>query len=215
MIKKSYKKILLVVISIFLFSFGNLKFENTNIFAKQDTSNKILIYNTDPDEVYLDNKNIKDISKELTNLLINKKLESNFINVNSSIDKSKQFENSRASIEKIAIANKNLILLDIHNSSQENYPVLNRRITIILAGNSPNFKNNKNFTKLLENKLETSVKNYNVTYDIQIIKNALGSFNQDLTNRAILIQIGTKFSSEKDRNDCIRALSDALKNSMN
>lgn len=217
MIKKYYKKILLLVISIFLlsFSFSNLKFKKANIFAKQNISNKILIYNTDPDEVYLDNKNIKDLSKKLTNLLKIKKLDSNLINVNSGIDISKKFENSRNSIEKIATLNKNLILLDIHSSSQDNYPVLNRRITIILAGNSPNFKSNKSFTNLLEKKLETSAINHNVNYDIKIVKNALGYFNQDLSNRAILIQIGTKFSSEKDRTDCIYALSDALKNYMN
>ena len=212
--KKFYKKVLfLVIIICLLIPFSlSLKFENATVFAKQGINNKVLIYNTHPDEVYLDNKNIKDISKELNKLLINKGIESNFLDISNSIDKSKQFENSRALIEKSAIDDKNLILLDIHYSTQENYPTSNRKITIVLAGNSPNLGNNKSFSELLGNRLGNPIKNYNVTYDIQIMKNALGYFNQDLSNRAILIEIGTKFSSEKDRNDCIKALSEALKN---
>jgi bla regulator protein BlaR1 len=102
------------------------------------------------------------------------------------------------------------ILLDIHRSIGKSPYFDKKKISFILATDSPYYEENKKFVGILlesirySSKAELEV----LFYDGEI----LSYFNQDLSKNSLLIEVGSNISSDSDIEECINTLVSALKN---
>lgn len=79
----------------------------------------------------------------------------------------------------------------------------------VLTQNNPHYSTNKKFADQLSQEIQ---KYSDIKVDFQLYKNGTIYFNQDLSNSSALIEVGDDNSTDSDVNECINALSTALKN---
>lgn len=172
----------------------------------------IVIYNSEPNETYQNGKNVKDIGILLNTKLKEKGINSNFIKnpspekqVNSYDDYVKTYDITRKLITQNVKDYNNTILLDV---CRDISPRAKNNIEIALSKTNPHYTENKKFAdSLVEqfNKLNQSVSMY--YYDTYKTY-----FNQDLSNRSIIIEIGNVKCSDSKLNQLVNLVTEALQN---
>lgn len=204
------------IIIVFLGFLGFIIYIGINNKVVSSRYNKVLVYNSDPDETYSNNENIKEYTKKLNKILLTQGVNSNYLDNNKTINKTETFKYSSELIKENIKDYKNYILIDIHNNnSNVNNLKSNRSIKIMLAENAPNFENNKELSELLLRELTKISSNYKITCSIERIKSAEDYFNQELSNKSILVKLGSSYSTNNDIDNCNNALSTAIKNIVN
>ncbi|WP_234124968.1 M56 family metallopeptidase [Clostridium hydrogenum] len=174
-------------------------------------SSDIVIYDSHPDENYpaASGINVCQIGALINNKLVKEGLNSNFIKCTAPKEYSASFKNSRDIITKNVKNYNKTILLDIHRDTDITNANSNT-ITFILTRKCPYYKENLKFV----NKIIASIKHSSqVKTRIFYYDYGIGYYNQDLSNKSVLIEIGTDHSTNKNIEDCIDALIPALNQS--
>jgi len=185
-----------------------LKTDNTN--STSPFSSDIVIYNSHPDESYELAPNVKvtDVGALINDKLVKNGLNSRFIKCAPPKDYFKSYQTSREVITRNVKNYTNTLLLDVHRDSGSK--VGSNTITFVLARKSPYYEKNLKFANSISDYIKHSSKiktaiyyyNYGVIY-----------YNQDLSNKSALVEIGNNWSNDKDIEDCVNTLVLALKNS--
>lgn len=172
-------------------------------------SSDIVIYNSHPDEDYPSGINITTISALINDKLVKEGLKSNFIKCTIPKDYSDSYVATRKLITENVKDYSNTILLDIHRDAENDKDSGNERnMLLILAKNNPHYESNKKFV----DSIYENIKNHNeISSDIKVYNRGRYSFNQDLSNNSVLIEIGNNMSSDSDIDACVNVLVNALK----
>lgn len=224
--KKTYK---IIILSIF-FTFGillgyifsdaksKLKVESTNSEQRVESnetkttvnvSPNIVIYNTHANEEYISGKKVTEVASLINDKLIKEGLNSSFIKCNPPEVYAKAYEVSRDVIMKNVENYSNTVLLDIHRDMTNNPKSDTKKILIELVEKNPHYEANKKFA---ENLLKEINKSQEVKCEIVLYDKGISYYNQDLSNNAILIELGNNKSSDSDIEKCINSIVSALKN---
>lgn len=169
----------------------------------------IVIYNTHANEAYKEGKKVTDVANELSKRLVKEGIKSSFVKCIEPKNYAKSYSNSREVITKSVKNYSNSILLDIHrdvSNKKNNDP---KRITFILAQSNPHYLENKKFATSLINEIN---KNKKIQATLFEYKNGILSFNEDLSNKAVVIELGNDKSSNNDIENAMNELVLALKN---
>lgn len=172
-------------------------------------SSDVVIYNTHANEAYQGGKKVTDVASELSKRLVKEGIKSSFVKCIEPKNYSKAYSNSRDVITKNVKNYSNSILLDIHrdvSNKKNNDP---KKITIILAQSNPHYLENKKFATSLINEIN---KNKKVQAALVEYKNGILAFNQDLSNKAIVVELGNDKSSNNDIENAVNELTVAFKN---
>ncbi|KHD37043.1 hypothetical protein NL50_06855 [Clostridium acetobutylicum] len=176
------------------------------------SSRKIVIYNSESGEDYPSGKNVTDVGKLLNKKLKKDGLNSTFIknpittkNVTTSYsDYLKTYDITRNLIKQNVKDYSKCILLDIY---REKGPSKND-VEISLVKNIPNYTKNNEFAKSLISQLNKLNCKAGICH--YTLSNA--NFNQDLSDRSIMLGIGNIKSSDRELNNLVNSVSTALKN---
>lgn len=170
-------------------------------------SSDVVIYNSHPTEAYqlIPNVNICDIGALVNSRLVNEGVNSKFIKCMPPKDYFKSYDNSRELITKNVVNYSNTALFDIHRELGIDHNC--NTIYFVLAKKSPYYEKNSKLTNTLINYIKHSSK-----VETRIAYYAYGDhyFNQDLSDKSVLIEIGNEFSTDKNVEDCINALVSAI-----
>lgn len=173
-------------------------------------SPSIVIYNSHANEEYQSHLKVTDVASLLKTKLIKKGLKSNFLMCTPPTKYIKSYDNTRNLIIKNIPNYSNTILLDIHRDIIKNSKSNTKKIILVLSRDNPHYKENKKFANLLLTEFKKSTK---IKSDIlEFNSKSLSYFNQDLSNNAILIEIGNNMSNHSDIDECLNAIVSALKN---
>lgn len=173
-------------------------------------SSDIVIYNSHPEENYPSGIKVTDVGAAIEAKLMEEGISSRFIKGNPPTEYEKSYETTRDLITKNVKDYSDTILLDIHRSIGKSPYFDKKKISFILATDSPYYEENKKFVGILlesirySSKAELEV----LFYDGEI----LSYFNQDLSKNSLLIEVGSNISSDSDIEECINTLVSALKN---
>ena len=173
-------------------------------------SSDIVIYNSHPKENYPSGIKVTDVGAAIEAKLMEEGISSRFIKGNPPTEYEKSYETTRDLITKNVKDYSDTILLDIHRSIGKSPYFDKKKISFILATDSPYYEENKKFVGILlesirySSKAELEV----LFYDGEI----LSYFNQDLSKNSLLIEVGSNISSDSDIEECINTLVSALKN---
>ncbi|EYE89030.1 hypothetical protein Q428_05065 [Fervidicella metallireducens AeB] len=188
--------------------------KSTTINQDSNKSKTIIIYCSHPQEMYYNGNNVTDIAEEIFNKLKNEYINVCLLEVPTSTPRNNGFEISREMLKKKVENFNEVILLDIHID----YPVFQKNqkplvknseqgINIVVSEKNKSFKENRKFADRLLNEIDNLDKK-NTT---KIILNNADIFNQDLSNNALLINIGTGNTSMEDVKTYVDKLVIALK----
>ena len=168
----------------------------------------IVIYNSHPDEDYSSGMKITDVGALINDKLVKEGFNSRFIRIDQNTDYNKSYQISRNLIIKNVNSFSNTILLDIHRDITEKDKSDTRKILFILTEKNPRYESNKRFV----DSLIGNIKNSNgVETHIYTYQYGISFYNEDLSNKASVIEIGNNMSSDSDIEACINELVSALK----
>lgn len=185
-----------------------LKINNAN--STSPFSSDIVVYNSHPDENYEAASNVKvtDVGALINDKLVKNGLNSSFINCPSPKDYYKSYQNSRELILKNVKNYRNTVLLDVHRDLGKK--IGSNTITFILTKKGPYYEKNLKFVNSLVSYIKHSS---NIKTAIYYYNYGVLYYNQDLSNKSVLVEIGNEWSNDKDIEDCVNAFVAALKNS--
>ncbi|WPC44000.1 M56 family metallopeptidase [Clostridium sp. JS66] len=175
----------------------------------------IVIYNSHPDEDYKLASGIKvsELGALINDKLVKEGLNSKFLPCTAPKEYTKSYYNSRDLIKKNVKNYSNTVLLDIHGivglSDAEADKSKAKTITFVFAKESPYYKDNFKFANCIVDNIKRASK---IQTNTIYFNKGNTYFNQDLSNKSVLIEIGNDFSTEKDIKDCIDTLVLAIKN---
>lgn len=177
-------------------------------------SSNIVIYNSEPYEMYSSGKKVTDIGNLLNNKLIEKGMHSSFIKntiTNNNIkdcflpykEYIKTYDVTRKLITQNVKNYNNSILLDLYRDKAHRNK---SNIKISLVKNNPHYAENKKFADSFAAQLtklgdQVIIDDYNLTSTY---------FNQDLSNRSIALGIGDINSSDTELEQLVNSVSVAL-----
>lgn len=189
----------------------NLPSDNANSIVP--FSSDIVIYNSHPDEEYPSGINITDIAALINNKLVSQGLKSSFIKCKVPIDYSNSYESTRKILTQNVKNYSNTILLDIHRDDvSENIKSDTRKILFVFAKNNPHYEKNKEFAEYLSQNITNSNQ---VKSEIRSYERGPSSFNQDLSENSLLIELGNSMSNNGAIEACVNELVSALKDIKN
>jgi len=169
----------------------------------------IVVYNSHPDEVYPSGMKVTDVGATISDKLVKEGFNSHFVKVEPSKDYTKSFQITRDMITKNVNNYSNTILLDIHrDSATVKSKSYTKRIGFDVTQKNPRYESDKRFVdSLIEN-----IKNSNgVESEIYFYQYGMSFYNEDLSNKASVIEIGNNLSSDSDIEACVNELVSALK----
>ncbi|MCR3758594.1 stage II sporulation protein P [Clostridium felsineum] len=228
--KKIYKRILTggttlaLITGIMYLGIGANKINsnlNSTIVSKSIYGNRkalkrslpnIVIYSSESGEDYPSGKRVTDIGKLLNIKLKKKGLKSTFINnpiitkkvMLSYSDYSKTYENTRNLIKQNIKNYNKCILLDIYRDKG----VSKNNTEISLVTNTPNYTKNRKFAEALITQLDKLKRPTNICpFVLDETK-----FNQDLSDKSMMLGIGNIKSSDSELNKLVDLISTAFKN---
>lgn len=182
----------------------NIKSIDSNL---DKSRNDIVIYSAHTEESYSYGEDVEDVGAILSTELNKKGLNSMFLENNKSLESSynKSFERANELIIENIEGYNEKILLDIHRAAGDSN---NDGIAIILSENNPLYEENKVFADTLKKEIkDIGIKNVGIyTYPKDMSK----SFNQELSSKAIMIEIGSEASNKEQINTLIDGLASAL-----
>lgn len=184
-----------------------LKINNAN--STLPFSSDIVVYNSHPDENYESASNVKvtDVGALINDKLVKNGLNSRFINCAPPKDYLKSYQISREVITKNVKNYRNTILLDVHRELGKK--IGSNTITFVLTKKCPYYEKNLKFVNSLVSyiKHSSNIKTAIYYYDYGVLY-----YNQDLSNKSVLVEIGNDWSNDKDIENCVDTLVAALKN---
>lgn len=188
----------------------SIKQDKKNNVPKSSLLSEIVIYNSHSDEAYSSGMKVTDVSATISDKLIKEGLKSSIMKCNKPKDYDKSYDVIRDAIRKNIKNYSDKILLDVQRERDDN-PKSDKKkmILFILANGNPHYKENKKFVDVLMKKLEKSKK---VKVGIYEYHKGMSYFNQDLSDKSVLIELGNNMSSDDDVNECVNELVLALKN---
>lgn len=162
----------------------------------------LVIYNSHPDEGYPSGINVIDVGAYINDKLNQEELDSKFLKNQLSMDYENAYANSRKLVEENVQNYSDTILLDIHRgaSTSSDYQTT---ISFTLAQNNPNYKKNLVF---LDKLIKSIKKNSDISPMIKTYKRGKDAFNQDLSDKALIVEIGNTYTSDEDIERCADAL---------
>ncbi|MGL5380628.1 M56 family metallopeptidase [Clostridium sp.] len=182
----------------------NIKSRDSNL---DKSRNDIVIYSAHTEEYYSYGEDVENVGSILSAELNKKGLNSMFLKNNKSLESSynKSFERANELIIENIEGYNEKILLDIHRAAGDSN---NDGIAIILSENNPLYEENKVFADTLKKEIkDIGIKNVGIyTYPKDMSK----SFNQELSSKAIMIEIGSEASNKEQINTLIDGLASAL-----
>lgn len=186
-----------------------LKIDNAT--STSPFSSDIVVYNSHPDENYESASNVKvtDVGALINDKLVKNGLNSRFINCAPPKDYCKSYQNSREVIIKNVKNYQNTILLDVHRDLVVKIGSTNT-INFVLTRKSPYYEKNLKFVTSLVSYIKHSS---NLKTAIYYYDYGISYYNQDLSNKSVLVEIGNEYSNDKDIENCVDTFVSALKNS--
>lgn len=173
------------------------------------SSSNIVIYNTHSEEAYPSGRNITEVGSLINDRLVSEGLNSQFIKSSQSTTYEKAYEASRELIELKVKDYESSILLDIHRNVSNPDKSDTKKILLVVAKESPHYEANNVFANQL---LQEILKSSNIEASIFYFNTGVNFFNQDLSNKAVLVELGNDKSSDNDIEECMNALVISLKN---
>lgn len=206
---KNYKYIVSIFLVLMVICTTNLTDYKAQSVTMEKTNFKdtIVLYNTHTEERYSYGKNISEATNKLKEKILKAGFNCSYLKSQPNTPRNKAFETSRGLIKKNISKYDQKILLDVHLKNLGVKKGQQDEIRIIVGKRNSGFKQNLNFANLLLKELQ---KNDSIKSTIYIDKNL--TQNQDLSPRALLIELGNSNSSEKDIQNYIDALSVSLEN---
>ncbi len=168
-------------------------------------SKRIIIYNTHPFEKLESGWDIAEYSKTLADKLNDLGVLSIFLNNGNMLIKDSYLKSRNLVEENMADYSGNIIL-DIH--AIEDFHIPNKEISIWIGKGNLNFEKNREFA----DGLVAQINDIEPELSCEIIMHDEYVWNQDLSDKAIMIIIGDKSSTEERANQIIDVLSVALEN---
>lgn len=174
----------------------------------QPFSSDIVIYNSHSDELYPSGLCVADVASKINDILVSDGLNSKFIK-NVDIDYTNAYKKTRDIITSKVKNYNNTVLLDIHRDTSGDVQRDTKTILFVLAQSNPHYDANKKFADQLKQEIQ---KFSDVKVNCFMYKSGVKYFNQDLSNKSLLIEVGNNKSSDEDVKECINALTTAIKN---
>lgn len=168
-------------------------------------SKRIIIYNTHPFEKLESGWDITEYSKTLADKLNDLGVLSIFLNNGNSLIKDSYLKSRKLVEENIADYSGNIIL-DIHAIEEFHMP--NEEISIWIGKGNQGFEKNRVFAQ----KLIDQINDIEPDLTCELVMHDEYVWNQDLSDKAIMIIIGDKSSSEERAKQIVDVLSVALEN---
>ncbi len=184
-----------------------LRQADTETQTTQSSANtkRIIIYNTHSFEKLDSGWEITDFSKTLADKLNDLGVLSIFLN-NSHKEITDSYLKSRNLIMENIVDYRGNIILDIH--AKEDFHIPNKEISIWIGKGNENFEKNKEFAGRLINEIN----NIESGISCELIVQDKYIWNQDLSDKAIMLIIGDENASEERANQIIDVLAVALEN---
>ncbi|MBZ9689324.1 M56 family metallopeptidase [Clostridium estertheticum] len=171
-------------------------------------STDIVIYNSHPDETYSSGKKVTDVGATISDKLVKEGFNSHLIKCDPPTDYTKSYQATRDMITKNVKQYSNTILLDIHRDITVKEKSDTKKIQFVLTEKNPRYESNKRFV----DSLIGNIKNLNgVESEIYFYQYGISFYNEDLSNKASVIEIGNNMSSDSDIEACVNELVSALK----
>lgn len=171
-------------------------------------SSDIVIYNSHPSELYSSGITITEVGAKINENIVKDGLKSHFIK-NASLNYVGSYNRSREIITSKVKNYSNTVLLDIHRYTSGSVQSDTKMIKLVLAHANPHYDANKKFADQLYQEIK---KCNNIKADLIINNQDNVTYNQDLSNKSVLIEVGNDKSSDIDISDCINAITTAIKN---
>lgn len=168
----------------------------------------IVLYNTHHEEEYTFGETVVKSAQTLSSNLREEGFKTNFLIAKDPIPLLGAYDHSRDLILKNVPDYTNKILLDIHRQANDSAEA-KKTILIVLSTGNPSYEKNKEFAELIVNQINQYT---NVTAGIYTYNNKSNHFNQELSQYALLVEIGTEKSSKADIEEALAALSIGLGN---
>ncbi len=195
-----------------------------------DKEASVYIYNTHEtesyDDKYLEVYNIKPTVNTMSHILkdylndlgVNVLIENR--SVSSILKKNKwsykySYEASKELITSVINENKNLkLVIDLHRDSaplsktkmtKDNTDYA--RILFVIGAEHPNYKENNEIAKTLSTLLEKEVEGISRGISLKSGRGVNGIYNQDLTNKSVLIELGGQYNEIEELNNSLKVLS--------
>lgn len=187
---------------------SDFKVQKTLALNSDSVPSKVIIYNPHPYEKYTNNyETVDDISKKLADKLTAYNLSCEVIE-NQNLKREDAYTSIKEFIKKDVLNYSEKVIIDIHRDGVTENEVVNNGIAIIIAKGNNNYKLNEKFAKQLKENIEKLDKS--VTTTIHLID--ISSYNQELSSRAIRVQMGKLDTSSEILERDIEALTHALAN---
>lgn len=183
------------------------KISNEIIPEVEPFSSNIVIYNSHPFEAYMCGTAVTDISASISNKLKKDSVQNEFLRVAPAADYFKSYESSRNLIISKVKGYDKTILLDIHRNSSDTSQSDTKTILLVLDKGNPHYDENKKFADQL---LKTIKESNKVKVDYELYEMQSGFFNQDLSSKSVMIEVGNEKSSDNEINECIDEIVSAL-----
>lgn len=215
-----YKKISIVIIGVALLGVimpksvtvaKDINSTALTVSSKDIVKNtpNVIIYNSHADEAYSSGMKVTDVGEKIKNKLNDKSINSRFIKNSTIVEYVKSYEASRSLIKNEVKDYDKSVLLDIHRGVSSEAKKSTKYIDIVIVKSNPLYEENKKFIDSLINELN---KKNAVEVNLVTYNKGIGYFNQDLSNKAAMIEIGNEKSTNSEIQECIDALVLALGN---
>lgn len=204
----NFKRTLFLVLSIVILVSSSISLvsgmTNSKVVSIKDNALKVVVYNTHAQEKFKFGDSLIDVSKELTQNLNNYGLKCQFL-LQTDTDFTTSYISARKLIMENVQDNFKNVLLDIHTVNNAENSTSD--ITIHIGKGHKEYENNEDFAiKLLKqiNKLDKNL-------STEISENEY-RYNQDLSNKAIIIILGNESMPKEKIYKILDVLASALKN---
>jgi stage II sporulation protein P len=168
----------------------------------------IVLYNTHHEEEYTFGETVVKAAQTLSSNLREEGFKTDFLIAKDPIPLLGAYNHSRDLITENVPGYTNKILLDIHRQANDRAEA-KKTILIVLSTGNPSYEKNKEFAELIVNQINQYT---SVTAGIYTYNNKSNHFNQELSQYALLVEIGTEKSSKADIEEALAALSIGLGN---
>lgn len=193
--------------------------ENAEQVVAESINSNVIIYNSHYEEDYSEGLTVVDAGEMLAKKLKEDGLEAEFLKNTKTVSYGKSYEGSRELIVNSVENYEEKILIDIHRPAKDEHNAnaddeKNRRtVNIIVSKNSDLYEENKKFAERLIDRLELDstivlVEEKGLLEDAS----AINCFNQDLSSKAITLNLGSGASDKSDIEYCTEKISKAIKN---
>ncbi|MBB6623549.1 stage II sporulation protein P [Clostridium gasigenes] len=183
--------------------------ENSNELTLGKVNSGIVVYNSHYDEDYMSGLTVIDAGEMLVSKLKENGLEAKLLKNTKTVAYVESYNESRNLVIEGVENYEDKMLIDIHRPAKGIKDEENRRVTkIILSKTSPKYEENKIFADTLINKFKVQglVGTIVLYEDVTL----LNDFNQDLSSKAIMLEVGSGASNKSDIEFCIQKISKAI-----